>query len=191
MNSFSITKPTLRDIPAMRNLILPEVQSGIILDRSEDEMATSIRSYSVVRENFGANHNGDLSVNRATNLNGDSSNFGANPSTNRDSSANGKIIAFAALHIHSMKLAEVRSLIVAESHRRLGIATALISQLIAEAQVLKVQEILTLTYKKEVFSKMGFREIAKDSLPNQKIWADCIKCKKFPICDEVALLKTL
>lgn len=152
---FSITKPTLRDIPAMRNLILPEVQRGIILDRTEDEMATSIRSYSVVRENFG------------------------------------KIIAFSALHIHSMNLAEVRSLIVGESYRRLGIATALILHLIKEGESLNLKEILTLTYQKEVFSKIGFKEIAKDSLPNQKIWADCVKCKKFPICDEIALLKTL
>lgn len=153
---FSIAKPTLRDIPTMRNLILPEVQRGIILDRTEDEMATSIRSYSVVRENM-----------------------------------SDKIIAFSALHIHSIHLAEVRSLIVGESYRRLGIATALILHLIKEGESLNLKEILTLTYQKEVFSKIGFKEIAKDSLPNQKIWADCIKCKKFPICDEIALLKTL
>ncbi len=156
LTKFSISKPTLRDITAMRNLILPEVQRGIILDRTEDEMASAIRSYSVVREN-GSNN----------------------------------IIAFAALQILSPTLAEIRSLIVGESYRRLGIATALILHLIKEGESLNLKEILTLTYQKEVFAKIGFKEIAKDSLPNQKIWADCIKCKKFPICDEIALLKTL
>lgn len=156
LTKFSISKPTLRDIPAMRNLILPEVQRGIILDRTEDEMASAIRSYSVVREN-GSNN----------------------------------IIAFAALQILSPTLAEIRSLIVGESYRRLGIATALILHLIKEGESLNLKEILTLTYQKEVFAKIGFKEIVKDSLPNQKIWADCIKCKKFPICDEIALLKTL
>lgn len=156
LTKFSISKPTLRDIPAMRNLILPEVQRGIILDRTEDEMASAIRSYSVVREN-GSNN----------------------------------IIAFVALQILSPTLAEIRSLIVGESYRRLGIATALILHLIKEGESLNLKEILTLTYQKEVFAKIGFKEIAKDSLPNQKIWADCIKCKKFPICDEIALLKTL
>ena len=156
LTKFSISKPTLRDIPAMRNLILPEVQRGIILDRTEDEMASAIRSYSVVREN-GSNN----------------------------------IIAFAALQILSPTLAEIRSLIVGESYRRLGIATALILHLIKEGESLNLKEILALTYQKEVFAKIGFKEIAKDSLPNQKIWADCIKCKKFPICDEIALLKTL
>ena len=156
LGKFSISKPTLRDIPAMRNLILPEVQRGVILDRTEDEMAVAIRSYNVVREN--GNH---------------------------------KIIAFAALQILSPTLAEIRSLIVDESYRRQGIATALILHLIDEGKALNLKEILTLTYQKEVFAKIGFVEIAKDSLPNQKIWADCIKCKKFPICDEIALLKTL
>lgn len=151
---FTISKPTLIDIPAMRNLILPEAQKGIILDRSEDEMANSIRSYNIVRE-------GD------------------------------KIIAFAALHIHSLTLGEVRSLIVSPNHRRLGIATMLITQILGEAKSLNLKEILTLTYQKEVFSKIGFKEIAKESLPNHKIWADCVKCKKFPLCDEIALIKTL
>ena len=47
---FEIQKPLLSDIAQMRNLIMPEVQNGIILDRSEDEMANAIRSYSIVVE---------------------------------------------------------------------------------------------------------------------------------------------
>ena len=31
----------------------------------------------------------------------------------------------------------------------------------------------------------------KVSIPDTKIWLDCIKCKHFPICDEVALLLKL
>ncbi|HHD83733.1 MAG TPA: GNAT family N-acetyltransferase, partial [Campylobacteraceae bacterium] len=34
-------------------------------------------------------------------------------------------------------------------------------------------------------------EIPKEALPEQKIWADCVKCKHFPICDEVALIYNL
>ena len=36
----------------------------------------------------------------------------------------------------------------------------------------------------------GFRIVNKDMLP-QKIWADCIKCIKFPNCDETAVLTEL
>ena len=38
-------KATLRDIQKMEDLVLPEVESGVILERSPDEMATNIRSY--------------------------------------------------------------------------------------------------------------------------------------------------
>ncbi|RAX54673.1 GNAT family N-acetyltransferase [Helicobacter sp. 16-1353] len=152
---FIILKPNLLDIPEMRNLILPEVQKGVILDRSEDEIANAIRSYSIVRNE------------------------------------KGEIIAFCALHIHSMILGEVRSLNVREDCRRKGIATMLIKSLIDEAKNLYLKEILTLTYKRVVFEKLGFKEIEKEKLPNHKIWADCIKCIRFPICDEIALIKTI
>lgn len=152
---FTLFKPTLRDISEMRNLVAPEVQNGAILDRSADEMANAIRSYSVVRDN------------------------------------NGAIVAFSALHIHSITLGEVRSLMVAESYRRKGLATMLIGALLDEARALGLTEILTLTYRAEVFKPLGFYEIKKDRIPNHKIWADCIKCKHFPICDEIALLKIL
>ena len=341
--NFYIDKPTLRDIPAMRNLVLPEVQRGIILDRTEDEMAGAIRSYSVIRiaessnsvlgmqfrtcENFQAST--DLSLVESpkifTNTKAtpqslrlrfcESQNLGKNQAKiaesttfcnatifchserseesqkniqNRDSSvaslpqndnlsrfaestldstetqnlggnqtkfaessldsaistqeANSAIadeflgfckasdkdktkvyrgsepkralrkqlahtckslksrceskfaspiVAFAALQILSLTLAEVRSLIVAENYRRNGLATMLIEHLIAEARALNLKEVLALTYQREVFEKLGFKEIAKESLPNQKIWADCIKCKKFPVCDEIALTKIL
>lgn len=151
---YELLKPELGHIPSMRNLILPEVQSGIILDRSEDEMANAIRSYSIIKHDD-------------------------------------EIVAFCALHIHSMRLGEVRSLIVKDSYRRQGLASKLILHLLKEADELGLKEILSLTYKKEVFTKLGFVEIAKESIPNHKIWADCIKCTRFPVCDEIALIKTL
>ena len=38
-------KAYLSDIESMQNLIQPEVESGVILPRSNDEIATNIRSY--------------------------------------------------------------------------------------------------------------------------------------------------
>ena len=35
---------------------------------------------------------------------------------------------------------------------------------------------------------MGFALMDKNLLPH-KIWADCVKCPKFPECDEVAMVK--
>ena len=45
--------------------------------------------------------------------------------------------------------------------------------------------------KKEFFEKNGFVEIPKENIPEHKIWADCIKCKHFPICNEISLIKTI
>lgn len=99
-----------------------------------------------------------------------------------------EIIAFVALHIHTDTLAEVRSLIVKEEFRNKGVATDLIKLVIEEAKNLHLERLLVLTYKKAFFESFGFIEIPKESIPETKIWADCIKCKHFPICDEVSLL---
>ena len=102
-----------------------------------------------------------------------------------------ELIGFAALHIHSIKLAEVRSLIVKEGYRGKGVGAQLINALEIEGKMLGVKQILTLTYQKDFFEKLGFVEIAKEQIPEQKIWADCIKCKHFPICNEISLIKTI
>ena len=154
-DKFTIIKPKIADIPYMRNLVSKEVQNGVILDRSEDEIANTIRSYKAIKNN------------------------------------NDEIIAFSALYIYSMILGEIRSLIVKEDFRRKGLASLLVKSLIKDAKDLGLKEILVLTYKREVFEKLGFKEIDKAKIPNHKIWADCIKCKRFPICDEIALIKTL
>ena len=98
------------------------------------------------------------------------------------------LVGFVALHIHTTTLAEIRSLVVSEQFRDKGIGKELIQKTIEEAKSLQLDEILVLTYKDSLFKKFGFSEIDKESIPNPKIWADCIKCKHFPRCDEIALL---
>ena len=108
------------------------------------------------------------------------------------SAKNAEILAgFASLKIFNADLAEVRSLIVAPQFRRRGIARAIVNELLDEAKFYGLKSVFTLTYQKEFFDRLGFTEIPKDELPAQKIWADCIKCKKFPVCNEIALIYTL
>lgn len=101
------------------------------------------------------------------------------------------LTGFASLKIFNADLAEVRSLIVAPQFRRRGIARAIVNELLDEAKFYGLKSVFTLTYQKEFFERLGFTEIPKDELPAQKIWADCIKCKKFPVCNEIALIYTL
>lgn len=147
-------KASLKNIEAMQELVYSEVASGVILERSSDEMATNIRSYTLAY-------------------------------------ADSILIGFCALHVHTSSLAEIRSLIVNEHFRGNQIGKNLINKCVDEAQALGLQKLLSLTYKQSFFENLGFVEIQKESLPEQKIWADCIKCKHFPICNEVSLIKTL
>ena len=147
-------KPRLSDIAQMQELVRPEVESGVILDRSDDELATNIRSYTLAL-------------------------------------VDGELVGFTALHIHTSYLAEIRSLIVKDGFRGQKIGEELINKVLDEAKILGVQRVLSLTYRQSFFERLGFVEIPKESLPEHKIWADCIKCKHFPVCNEVSLIKNL
>ena len=147
-----LVKATLADIPQMLDLVTQEVKDGIILNRTEDEVATNIRSYVLAKDND-------------------------------------KLVGYAALHVHSTRLAEIRSLIVQESYRGKNIGESIVKFTLQEAKDIGVQEdVLVLTYLPIFFEKMSFVEINKEEIPEHKIWADCIKCIHFPICNEVALV---
>jgi len=150
----SYRKAVLGDIVKMRQMVQPEVESGIILDRTEDEIATNIRSYMLA-------YSDEI------------------------------LVGFCALHIHTVSLAEIRSLVVKDGYRGNKIGESLVVQLLEEGRKLGVQKVLSLTYKQSFFERLGFIEIPKESLPEHKIWADCIKCKHFPICNEVSLIKKI
>lgn len=102
-----------------------------------------------------------------------------------------KIIGFGALHFHTDELGEVRSLMVNEAYQGKGIGRGIVEEMIREGKELDVKKIFTLTYVKGFFESLEFKEIPKETLPAHKIWADCIKCKYFPVCEEVALIKVI
>ena len=99
----------------------------------------------------------------------------------------GELVGSAAIHIMWEDLAEVRSLAVREGRMRCGVGTQLVESCISEAIMLGIARVFALTYKPEFFERLGFHTVDKAELP-QKIWADCLKCSKFPDCDEVALV---
>jgi amino-acid N-acetyltransferase len=102
----------------------------------------------------------------------------------------GKVVGCCCLHIIWENLAEIRSLAVESTHQRRGIGRRLVEACIVEAGELGISRVFTLTYETSFFERMGFRVVDKNIFP-QKIWADCLHCPKFPVCDEVALLLDL
>ncbi len=146
-----LSKAKLSDIPDMQKLVADEVRSGVILERSDDELATNIRSYVLAKKD-------------------------------------GYLVGYTALHIHSPRLAEIRSLVVDKNFRGQSIGRKMVEYTFTEARELGVDEVLALTYVPDFFRKLGFEEIDKESIPEHKIWADCIKCIHFPVCNEISLI---
>lgn len=97
------------------------------------------------------------------------------------------IIGVCALGICWEDLAEIRSLAVAEDHQGKGLGSQLVETCLKEAGSLGLMKVFTLSYVPGFFSRLGFREVEKSVLPH-KIWADCLKCPKFPDCDETAMI---
>lgn len=98
-----------------------------------------------------------------------------------------EIIGTCSMHICWEDLAEIRSLAVREPYQGQGIGKKLVEACIAEAIALGLHRIFVLTYQVEFFQKIGFQVVDKGTLPH-KIWADCLKCIKFPECDETAMI---
>jgi amino-acid N-acetyltransferase len=99
----------------------------------------------------------------------------------------GEIKGLCALHILWEDLAEIRSLAVTEEYQKQGIGRALLKKCLKEAREIGIRRVFALTYQPGFFNLFGFREIDKSKLP-QKIWGDCLRCPKFPECDEQAVI---
>lgn len=97
-----------------------------------------------------------------------------------------RVLGAAGLNICWEDLAEVRSLVVNAEAGGRGIGRRLVEACLEEARQLGIRRVFALTYKQAFFEKLGFSVIEKSELP-QKIWGDCMKCAKFPECDEIAL----
>ena len=102
----------------------------------------------------------------------------------------GNIIAVCALGLCWEELAEIRSLAVVEKYHGHDYGIKLVEKCVEEAKSLGLKRIFTLTYVPEYFKKLGFRVVDKSELPH-KVWSDCLKCTKFPDCDETALIKEI
>jgi amino-acid N-acetyltransferase len=102
----------------------------------------------------------------------------------------GEVVGCCALHIVWEDLAEVLALAVRPECSRKGVGTKLVSACLKEAEDLSMKEVFALTYVPDFFKTMGFIVVDKNSLP-RKIWSGCVRCPKFPDCNEIAVLKSI
>jgi len=107
-----------------------------------------------------------------------------------NSEIKGSLLGVCTLSISWEDLGEIRSLAVVEEDQKRGLGSKLVEACLSEAVEIGLTKVFVLTLIKGFFARFGFKEIEKSSLPH-KIWADCLKCPKFPDCDEIAMILKL
>jgi len=107
-----------------------------------------------------------------------------------DNKEKGNLLGVCTLSISWEDLGEIRSLAVVEESQKKGLGSQLVEACLSEGSELGLRKVFVLTLIKDFFTRFGFKEAEKSLLPH-KIWADCIKCPKFPDCDEIAMILEL
>ena len=97
------------------------------------------------------------------------------------------IIGISSLHVCWEALGELRSVAVLEEFQGRGVGSRLVETCLSEAITLGLEQVFVLTYRPTFFSRFGFEMVDKNALPHI-VWDDCVRCTKFPECDEIAML---
>jgi len=107
-----------------------------------------------------------------------------------NSEVKGSLLGVCSLSISWEDLGEIKSLAVVKECQKRGLGCRLVEACLSEAVELGLSKVFVLTLIKDFFARFGFKEVEKSSLPH-KIWADCVKCPRFPDCDEIAMVLKL
>lgn len=86
----------------------------------------------------------------------------------------GKVIGCGALHVIWEDLAEVRTLVVAQSHRGNGVGAKMLERLLENALSLGVQRVFCLTFEVDFFSKFGF-QVMTDAALDPEVYAELVR----------------
>jgi amino-acid N-acetyltransferase len=102
----------------------------------------------------------------------------------------GGLVGCAALHLDTDKIAELKSLAVAEAAHGHGVGRRLVDWCCGEAARLGLEKVFCLTYQVDFFAKLGFAKVDRSRLP-EKVWGECIRCHRFLDCDETAMWRSV
>ena len=102
----------------------------------------------------------------------------------------GAIKACAELAPLSKRVAEVRSLVVSEDFRRVGLAARLVGELRRRAQAAEFEMLCAFTHDARFFVRQNFSIVPHLWLP-EKISTDCVTCPLFRTCQQYAMVMSL
>jgi len=97
------------------------------------------------------------------------------------------VVGVAGLHVNWEDLAEVKSVAVKKTCQGRSVGRELVQACLDEGRELGIRKFYVLTYVPDFFKRFGFRRIDRKVLPH-KVWTECVKCPKFPDCDEIAMM---
>jgi len=107
-----------------------------------------------------------------------------------DTSGGGRVVGVCGLSVVWANLAECCALAVEPNQRGKGLGRKLVEACVEEARVLGIRTIMTLTYERVFFEKLGFAVVDRQQLP-LKVWSECVRCPKNQACDEIAMTRVL
>jgi amino-acid N-acetyltransferase len=102
----------------------------------------------------------------------------------------GKVIGCGGLDVYTTARAEIYGLATAPEGAPPGTGKAIVQALVDRARKKRIANVFALTLAPEFFSKLGFRTVTHNDLP-QKVWKDCVACPKYGNCDEIAMVLNL
>lgn len=98
-----------------------------------------------------------------------------------------EVIGCSALHVVWSDLAEIKAVAVREDHQSQGLGKQLIHHCMEEAKALGLSSVFVLVMKTTYYEQLGFQQVDVMTLP-RKVWGECLRCPKFPHCNEVAMV---
>jgi amino-acid N-acetyltransferase len=102
----------------------------------------------------------------------------------------GEIKACADMAPLSGRVAEVRSLVVSEDFRRVGLAARLVGELRRRATAAGFEMLCAFTHDARFFVRQDFSIVPHQWLPD-KILTDCVSCPLFRRCGQYAMVMSL
>jgi amino-acid N-acetyltransferase len=103
---------------------------------------------------------------------------------------NGEIMACAELAPLSGRVAEVRSLVVSDNHRRVGLAARVVRELRRRATAAGFEMLCAFTHDAQFFVRQDFSIVPHQWLP-EKVATDCATCPLFRRCEQYAMVMSL
>jgi amino-acid N-acetyltransferase len=104
--------------------------------------------------------------------------------------ADGVVVACAELAPLSAAVAEVRSLVVAEHVRGMGVGRLILDALVRHAVTNGHQRLCAFTHGPAYFIRLGFSIVPHLWVP-EKVFSDCVECPLFRTCGQHAVVLAL